>query len=394
MLVADGTLFDLPDERLRQNTLPFAAGPYRYFRVTWDDTNSARVPNPTTVEVAAPRLGRARHRRRRRSPQSIERRPSEPGLSRYRVRLPGAALPVVALDLDVGAGTTGGHVYRQRDRQRVAFRGARGSARRTRTARRCPASSRDGLTAAALRIPIAAPSEAELDLTIEDGANEPLDVRGVSVVLAELPWIYFEAPAGARASRATATSGCRRAVYDLEAVRAHDRPRERSPQAKWGDAGRAAPAETAGCERRRRERRGHRSIPSPFRLRASTPPLRAARRRVASSALPLDATSSLTVAGLEPIRRRPGSRHRQPAGAVSRRAAQRAAVDRPDADAGVRRQFERLKTPATAAAALGLHRDTAARGLPAATLVLETSARVFQRTVRLGVGAAAGSRSP
>ena len=33
-------------------------------------------------------------------------------------------------------------------------------------------------------------------------------------------------------------------------------------------------------------------------------------------------------------------------------------------------------------------------GLPAATLVLETSARVFQRTVRLGSGAPGRSRSP
>ena len=33
---------------------------------------------------------------------SIERRPSEPGISRYRVRLPGTRLPIVALDLDVG----------------------------------------------------------------------------------------------------------------------------------------------------------------------------------------------------------------------------------------------------------------------------------------------------
>ena len=30
MLVAEGTLFDLPDEQLRQNALGFAAGPYRY----------------------------------------------------------------------------------------------------------------------------------------------------------------------------------------------------------------------------------------------------------------------------------------------------------------------------------------------------------------------------
>ena len=49
MLVAEGTLFDLPDEQLRQNALGFAAGSYRYLRVTWNDANSGRVPNPTAV---------------------------------------------------------------------------------------------------------------------------------------------------------------------------------------------------------------------------------------------------------------------------------------------------------------------------------------------------------
>ena len=49
MLVAEGTLFDLPDEQLRQNALGFTPGPYRYLRVTWNDANSGRVPNPSAV---------------------------------------------------------------------------------------------------------------------------------------------------------------------------------------------------------------------------------------------------------------------------------------------------------------------------------------------------------
>ncbi len=43
VLVGEGTVFDLPDSRLRQTELSFAAGSYRYLRVTWDDARSARV---------------------------------------------------------------------------------------------------------------------------------------------------------------------------------------------------------------------------------------------------------------------------------------------------------------------------------------------------------------
>ena len=53
---------------------------------------------------------------------------------------------------------------------------------------------------------------------IDDGANAPLDLSGVTAVFAELPWIYFEAPAG-RSSRGTAIRSATRPSYDLEAVR-------------------------------------------------------------------------------------------------------------------------------------------------------------------------------
>ncbi len=48
------------------------------------------------------------------------------------------------------------------------------------------------VTASSLRIPINAPVEPQLDLVIDDGNNAPSDVRGVTAVFAELPWIYFE----------------------------------------------------------------------------------------------------------------------------------------------------------------------------------------------------------
>ena len=107
------------------------------------------------------------------------------------MRLPGTRLPIVALDLDVG----GGHVYRRAIVSESRFAGLRPRPSSS-AARCCPASCAMGSSAAALRVPTAVPAEAELELTIEDGANEPLELRHVAVVLAELPWIYFEAPAG------------------------------------------------------------------------------------------------------------------------------------------------------------------------------------------------------
>ena len=49
LLVGEGTVFDLPDSRLRQTELSFAAGSYRYLRVTWDDARSARVAQAPSV---------------------------------------------------------------------------------------------------------------------------------------------------------------------------------------------------------------------------------------------------------------------------------------------------------------------------------------------------------
>src|SRR5206468_4482582 len=46
MLIPSATVFDLPNEGLELTTLDFAAGSYRYLRVTWDDRSSARIPLP------------------------------------------------------------------------------------------------------------------------------------------------------------------------------------------------------------------------------------------------------------------------------------------------------------------------------------------------------------
>ena len=49
LLVAEGTVFNLPEERLVQTELAFTPGPYRYVRVTWDDTRSGQLPRPVVL---------------------------------------------------------------------------------------------------------------------------------------------------------------------------------------------------------------------------------------------------------------------------------------------------------------------------------------------------------
>jgi hypothetical protein len=242
MLVAEGTLFDLPAEQIRQNTLGFTPGTYRYFRVTWNDANSGRVPSPRAV--SARRVATASPPPAASLSTAIERRPSEPGVSRYRVRLSAARLPIVALELDIGTAVGGGHVFRRAVVSESRFGDVEaapvelGRAMLARVVR-------DGATASALRVPVATPTEAELELTIEDGANEPLELKAVTAVLAELPWIYFEAPAG----RVTARYGDRtlaRPVYDLEAARDAVNL-AKVPEARWGDGGTARVARAAGA---------------------------------------------------------------------------------------------------------------------------------------------------
>jgi hypothetical protein len=212
LLAGEASLFDLPEEGLRQTELRFLPASFRYLRVTWDDRNSGRVPMPSAVEARrVPGLV---------PPPSLtvrlaaERRPSEPGRSRYRITLPAARLPIVAFDVII-AGS--GHVFRQATVSESRLSGMDLQPAELGRARLIQI-VRDGSSAGALRIPIASPVESELDLVIDDGANAPLDVRGVTAVFTELPWIYFEAPAGQTIARYGNPSAVR-PVYDLEAIR-------------------------------------------------------------------------------------------------------------------------------------------------------------------------------
>lgn len=220
------TLFDLPDYQLQQLDVAFAPGSYRYVRVTWDDRNSAKVPRPAVItarkaaQEAAPAASLT-------ASIEFERRPSEPGKSRYHLRLPGPHLPADALDLTVG----GGNVLRR----------AVVTESRLSNGRMAPVITgatilrrivKGDLSATALRIPIAKPDEPELDLTIDDGDNPALDLKAVTAVFEELPWIYFESDGSELVARyGDARLGAPR--YDLEAARESVHI-EKVADASWG----------------------------------------------------------------------------------------------------------------------------------------------------------------
>jgi hypothetical protein len=225
LLVDEGTVFDLPQPGLRQVELGFIPGSYRYLRVTWDDSRSGRIGPPPSASarivsqvLPVPTLTTA---------VIVERRPSEPGRSRFHLRLPGARLPIVALDLDVAPG----HLMRDAEVYEARLTGAeatpaligRGTLKRV---------EQESITAEALRIHIQTPVEPELDLVIDDGNNSPMDLRGVTARFAELPWIYFESKGTVLARYGNSTLPPPR--YDLEAVRPSLRI-DQVPEARWGE---------------------------------------------------------------------------------------------------------------------------------------------------------------
>ena len=226
VLAAEATLFDLPQEALRQLSIPFVPGVYRYLRVTWNDTNSGRVPLPAGVRARVSRASAPIPEMPRVEAQ-VEPRPSEPGRSRYRVTLPAGGLPGAALALEIG----GGHIFRPAT---VTESALQGTAAAPHEIGRATLSRviRAGATAEDLRIPITRPHDTQLELTVDDGNNPPLALTRVWLELAELPWIYFEAPAGPVVAR-YGVSGARPPQYDLEAARASISIADVA-EAKWG----------------------------------------------------------------------------------------------------------------------------------------------------------------
>jgi hypothetical protein len=357
-LVGDATVFDLPNDRLELTTLDFTPGTYRYLRVTWDDRSSARMPLPRHVDARV--VSATRGPAPLRAPIPVERRPSEPGKSRFRLRLPGAHLPIVALELTVG----GGNVLRAARLTEGRLEGSTimptelGSA----TLRR---SVRDGLAAASLTIPIAPPSEAQLELTVDDGNNPPLDVTGATAVFATLPFVFFESDG----RRLVARYGSDRVAaprYDLEAER------ERVPSltlatARWDTAREVAsassdsvvPMPTVGAAIDPESFRYARSIP------LSAPGL---------TTLSLDA-AVLAHGTLDDVRIVTSDGHQVPF-----------LIERLDEPLSVKLPVpERLTSRRDPASRSRYRVRLPYAGLPASRLVLHTDARVFERRVSLEV---------
>ena len=237
-LAPEATLFDLPDSDLRQLELPFPPGTYRYLRVTWDDASSARVPLPRAVAARIVRAD-APARRAVSAPVTFDRRASEPGTSRFRLRLEAPSLPVVALRLTVDAA----HLLRRArvTEARLAGNGAVPVRLGEATLKRAV---RDAISASELRIPIEPPTTSQLELEVDDGDNPPLELSGVEAELAELPWIYIEAdePRSIVARWGDAHLDAPR--YDLESAR-QKAEQSAPPAAGWGSV---APAQAVAFE--------------------------------------------------------------------------------------------------------------------------------------------------
>jgi hypothetical protein len=213
-LLADSTVFDLPEERLQMLDVAFEAGAFRYLRVTWDDRSSARV---TSVGSASARLhGPAAPAEPLRATLAFRKRASEPGKSRYRIHLPGPHLPLAAIEVRVA----NGNVFRTATitEPRLGNGEVLPATLGSGTLRRA---ERAGAVAEEMTITVERPIGRELDLAIDDGNNPPLALTAIVARFAAQPWIYFEAPAGTPLVARYGNERLAAPRYDLEAARKH-----------------------------------------------------------------------------------------------------------------------------------------------------------------------------
>jgi hypothetical protein len=223
-LVADGSLFDLPEEGLKLVQIEFPEGDYKYLRVIWDDRSSARLSLPRLASVrihgssASVPLAKL----------EVNSRTSEPGTSRYLLRLPGSRLPIMALRLTVGGK---GPVLRE---AKVLEARLQSGGLAPRELGRCQLrrAERAGVLASDLRIPIEAPEGSELELRVEDGNNPSLELKGVEAELPPQPWIYFESD-GSKVRACFGNPQLGAPQYDLEALQDQLQPSQ-AGEARWG----------------------------------------------------------------------------------------------------------------------------------------------------------------
>jgi hypothetical protein len=212
LLAADATVFDLPDEKLKNLEIAFAPGDYRYLRVTWDDRASAVVTG--IAEVSARLHGADTPPDAPRVPLGFRKIASEPQKSRYRIALPGPSLPIEAIEAVVA----NGEVFRTAAVFAQHFESGRiaplplGSS----TLKRA---ERYGGVAADLAVRVQRPQDVDLELVVDDGNNPPLALTGIDARLAPLPWIWFESADGAPLTARYGDARKRAPSYDVEASR-------------------------------------------------------------------------------------------------------------------------------------------------------------------------------
>jgi hypothetical protein len=235
----DATIFDLPSDKLRLLEIEFDQGEYRYLKIIWDDSASPRIPIPRAASARLVSAGSLPPRLE--IPVKFERRESEPEASRYRMRMPGQRLPVIALKISVNSG----NVLRQAriTEGRLSAGEIVPNLLGTATLRR---QVHGQLSAAEMSVPVAPPQEAQLDLMIEDGNNPPLEITEISAICAYLPWIYFESTGKDPLTARYGYAGLREPRYDLEAAR-DSASKVKTTEAKWGAEGEVK-AEADGTE--------------------------------------------------------------------------------------------------------------------------------------------------
>ncbi len=238
LLEGEGTLFDLPSENLALREVAFEPGEYRYLRVTWDDRSSGRVSLPRSPEA---RLATRASSEPARYRVNVEKRPSEPGTSRYHLTLPADDLPARAIVLESEEETL------SRPATIHEIRYARGEALPVELGESLLRKvERDGATASDLRIAIDEPDGPELELVIDDGDNPPFRLESAFVELPPLPWIYFETDSAAPLVARFGDEDAEAPRYDLEAKR-DGIVLSRVPVAEWGALSSAA-STTASSE--------------------------------------------------------------------------------------------------------------------------------------------------
>jgi hypothetical protein len=351
-LVAEGSLFDLPEDGLKLLEMEIPEGDYRYLRVTWDDRSSARLPmlRGAFVQIvgkgAMPPLAAL----------NVQARPSEPGTSRFLIQLPGPHLPIVALRLQIGGQ---GPLLREARVLEGRLQNG-GLAPRELGAYQLRRMERAGIAAADLRIPIDAPEGSELELRVDDGNNPPLDLKGVQAELAPQPWIYFESD-GKPVHAFYGDAKLEAPRYDLAALQDQLKP-DQAARAQWGPV--SAPPATAQEQAIHDPGPGANLDPSGFKARRTIPDA-----APGLAALVLDAHVLSASRGLRDLRILDHENHQIPYLLEERDGPYRVPLTVPTRQAKGRTSEYAL--------------DLTEPGLRHGRLVLETQSRVFSRAVQL-----------